>query len=267
MQFEYETHSKIEGVLPFVCALLSIRAGKTPQNVYVNWHENIEIIYCVDGEGEVLCGTDFLPIKKGSIVVVNSNLFHDIITRTKVDFYYLIVDNSFCRANGFDTTRIRFEELIDSEALQNAFNEVIEAYEADSVFKVAEVRYAVAGLMLELCKNHLSNTDSSSNDDGAKRIMYIIEYLKLHFTEKLTLEDIARQNGISRSYLVHEFKRYTKKTVVSYINILRCINARSLIQNGVSISEAAQASGFDNLSYFTRTYKKYMLVCPSEEKN
>ena len=84
---------------------------------------------------------------------------------------------------------------------------------------------------------------------------------------KTKIQKIAQENNISKSYLVHEFKRYTGKTVVEYINDLRCLNAQSLIKNGISVSTAGLSSGFDNLSYFSRTYKKYMSSLPSKEKH
>ncbi|EOU2011906.1 helix-turn-helix domain-containing protein, partial [Clostridium perfringens] len=57
------------------------------------------------------------------------------------------------------------------------------------------------------------------------------------------------------------------QTILDYINHIRCINARNLIlYNGYTISESAYKSGFNNLSYFSKTYKKYMGLLPSEEK-
>ena len=55
-------------------------------------------------------------------------------------------------------------------------------------------------------------------------------------------------------------------TVIEYVNILRCKEAKRLISEGQSVSEAAIASGFNNLSYFTRTYKKYVGELPSSNK-
>ncbi len=266
MKITYETHTLKDELLPFVFTLLPIRAKGAPKNILLNWHENIEIIYCIGGEGEVLCGTKFIQIKKGDIVVVNSNLFHDIITNSSADCYYLIVENDFCRANGIDTTKITFNELINSEKIRSAYQKIIDAYSSFDTFRVADIRHSVLELILNLCRDHAVRFEDSVNDDRTKRIMEIVEYIKLHFTEKLTLEDIAMHNGISRSYLVHEFKKYTKQTVVNYINTLRCINARSLIRNGMDISSAAFSSGFESVSYFTKTYKKYMSVCPSNEK-
>ena len=61
-----------------------------------------------------------------------------------------------------------------------------------------------------------------------------------------------------------DFKKYTGNTVFEYINISRCKTAATLIASGMSVSAAANECGFENLSYFSRTYKKYMGKLPSD---
>ena len=53
---------------------------------------------------------------------------------------------------------------------------------------------------------------------------------------------------------------------MDYVNFARCSQARRLLITGrYNVTEAAQRSGFENLSYFTRTYKRYMGALPSRE--
>jgi AraC-like DNA-binding protein len=55
--------------------------------------------------------------------------------------------------------------------------------------------------------------------------------------------------------------------MVRYINILRCEHARKMLQNGnYRVEEVAYLCGFDNMSYFSKTYKKYMGCLPSFSK-
>ncbi len=258
----YEVHS-LSGELPFHFYHLPI----TKNYVFVNWHSNLELFYCADGEGEVLCGSEPVKIKKGEIVIINANILHDIISNTYLDCYCLIIDNEFCRTNGIDPENIRFKEHITSPEAEDYFLRVRDAFESPEETRVPEMRYAVLGLMLYLFKHHREAIGQFINDsENARHIKEIITYIKLHFTEKLTLEGIAKEMGVCKSHLVHQFKRYSGQTVTQYINTLRCVNARSLIRNGVSITTAAFSSGFDNLSYFSRSYKKYMSVLPSEDK-
>lgn len=267
-RIDYETHEFKNKQLPFTLQRVHMHTNNQAKNIYINWHSNIEIYYCIDGEGQILSGAKLINVKKGNIVVINSNLFHDIITHSSIECYFLIIDNEFCRSHGINPEEILFEDFIDDETTKAAFLAINDAYKSNEDLQIPEVHYAVLGLMLNLYKYHTKSIHAViSVDNNAERIKDIITYIKLHFTEKLSLDKIAQENNISKSYLVHEFKRYTGKTVVEYINDLRCLNAQSLIKNGISVSTAGLSSGFDNLSYFSRTYKKYMSSLPSKEKH
>lgn len=264
---EYELHHDIGGEIPILLKEMRIISSGKPQNIIVNWHTNIEVLYCTGGEGEVLYGTKRIHISKGDIVIVNSEVFHDQITTSTLEFFTLIIDNNFCHQNGFHPEKMLFEEHVTSQRTEMLFKRIIEANRIYGAFRVTKIRYAVLGFMIHLMNEYAISTENTTDNVNTKRIKDVTNYIKMHFTEKLTLEDIANQTNISKYYLVHEFKRLTGKTVIEYLNMLRCINARSMIRNDFNISTAALSSGFENLSYFTRTYKKYIGVLPSEDKN
>ena len=82
----------------------------------------------------------------------------------------------------------------------------------------------------------------------------------------LSLDTLASLCGVTKFHLMRQFKQYTGQTIFSYLNHLRCQNAELLIAEGNSITEAAYASGFESLSYFSRTYKKHMGTAPSKKE-
>lgn len=265
---DFETHIVEEQKQPFIRYLLSMRPGNPPKLLNANWHSNIEILYCVNGSGEVLYNTQPVEMHEGDIIVINSNIFHDILRNSTCDFYVFIIDDAFCYENAIDPEKIVFEECIrDPIATESieAINAIFD--DTDNILKIPELRHAILGFLIYLCKHHVkSETFATANSSKIEKIKTIITYLKSHFTEKLTLDQIAEDNHVSKSYLVHEFKRYTGQTILEYIHTLRCINAQSLIRNGMNVSTAAISSGFENLSYFARIYKKIMTTLPSQEK-
>ena len=90
----------------------------------------------------------------------------------------------------------------------------------------------------------------------------IIPCVMGHFiwSEKLS---IAAMCGITKYHLAREFKRITGQTVLTYLNALRCKKAQLLLSEGKTVTEAAFESGFESLSYFSRTYKRIMGAPPS----
>lgn len=74
--------------------------------------------------------------------------------------------------------------------------------------------------------------------------------------------------GISDEYLRTLFRGYTGQTPLEYINTLRLSYVRDLLAAGqTSVTEAALESGFENVNYFSRIFKKRYSVSPSRMKD
>ena len=87
----------------------------------------------------------------------------------------------------------------------------------------------------------------------------------LSIKEKIKIEEILEESGFSRAYFSREFKKITGNSIVDYINFVRCSRTEELISTGdYIISEAAEMCGFSSMSYFSKTYKKFMGRLPSE---
>lgn len=95
-------------------------------------------------------------------------------------------------------------------------------------------------------------------------IDHILSFLHAHFNDSsLSVEDIARANGLSESGLQHKFKNITGDTVVHYLTHLRIQYAKTLLEKGETVLNAAINSGFTSSEYFSVVFKKYNLVSPS----
>ena len=115
--------------------------------------------------------------------------------------------------------------------------------------------------MSALCRDFTVQKQEDSSNEHVKTALI---YLRQHLQEPLSLDKLAEAVGISKFHLSHLFKLYTGKTVIQTMNLLRCTEAQRMIEDGISVSAAAFSSGFENLSYFTRTFKKYMGTLPSK---
>lgn len=98
-----------------------------------------------------------------------------------------------------------------------------------------------------------------------EKVLLILEYINSHLTDSLSIDTIASHFFISRYHLMHLFKNATGYTVGNYINIKRLLYARSLIQNGVPVTQACYLSGFQNYSTFSRAYKKQFHVSAGKD--
>ena len=95
-------------------------------------------------------------------------------------------------------------------------------------------------------ETHYSNT----------KILAVIAYINSNLTTDITIDFLASHFYISKYHLMHTFKEETGYTIGSYLATKRLLYARSLIENGMSVTEACYQSGYRNYSTFYRAYKK-----------
>lgn len=260
--FLYEDHNIIGKDFPFIFH----KDYACSNNSAPNWHANIEILCCTQGNGIVKCGNTTHPFTVRDIVVINSDMFHVIYSNTGVLYYCLIVDMDFFHANNLDVEKLYFQEKIEDAAMYSEFLTVADAFQAQGEpYHNAVVKHAVLGFLISLCQKYASIRSEQEQDLQSKeRMKKVINYIRKNITSDLTLDEIAASVGISKYYLTREFKKYTDHTIFEEINIFRCLEAKWLIREGMSVSAAAHTCGFENMSYFSRTYKKYMGQLPSE---
>jgi two-component system response regulator YesN len=95
----------------------------------------------------------------------------------------------------------------------------------------------------------------------------IMQYLHSNFSEKITLDDIARLTFFSPNYCENVFKRETGRSVIDYLLQIRIEEAKRLLaEDSLALSTVAEAVGFDDYNYFSRVFKKRTGYTPSEYK-
>ena len=261
--YTYEMHVMSNSLLPFIFHK-DMTAG---QDGLFNWHENIEILCCVSGSGYVKCNSDTFAAAQGDIVVINSNCPHSTGSCGTFVYCCLIVDNEFCEANGIPVQELHFQEHIRDSALFADFGAVAAAFapEEPSPWDAARIRHAVLGLLIRLCSGYARPAGAAPGKSvSLERVKKAMTYIRSNLAKSMTLDEIADFVGISKYRFSREFKELTGETVIDSINILRCKEAKQRIEAGMSVSAAAMSCGFENLSYFTRTFRKHFGQVPSK---
>ena len=262
----YEKHIMSDSRLPFIFHSYNHHKRGITAGVG-NWHENIEILCFTKGSATVTSNELRIEVSKGDIAVINTNCLHDIFAHEDTHFYCLIVDRSFCLANHFDTDLITFLPKIKDEEIYSLILSIAKEYsEKDSPYAIQSIRADALKALSLLCRRYSERIARPQTDTHLlSSIKLAIGFITSECTRPLTLDMIAERAGLSKYYLAREFRRITGYTIVCYINVARCENAKRLLSEGNSTVEGvAHACGFSNFSYFTRTFKKTVGMLPSE---
>ena len=96
----------------------------------------------------------------------------------------------------------------------------------------------------------------------------LLEYIRLHCCEPLTLPDIARALGYSEDYLSHLLHEQVSCSFRQYVHLLRMQRAKKELLSGFrSIREIAEECGYTNAKFFSTSFLKYEGVTPSAFRN
>ncbi len=105
----------------------------------------------------------------------------------------------------------------------------------------------------------------TQNEVHSELLQQILAYMNAHVTEPITVEEICHEFFISRSSLQMLFKIYLHISPKSYLLNSKLEKSKELIrENQHTISEIAYLLGFSSIHYFSRLFKKYFDMSPSE---
>lgn len=243
---------------------------RTPYNLTKeqNWHENLEIQLFTSGEGKVLVDGKTYSIKKGDIVVINSNALHYTFTDNFITYSCLIISTKWCKQMNIDYDTINFNTLVQNEKAADYINSLSTLQSSpDTSLQSAKTNKILLEILIELIENH-TNERAIFKTTGThfEIVKNTITYIQKNFNQKITLDEISKSVHYDKYALCREFKKYTGDTIVSHLNKYRSLQAIDCLQQGHTVSETASLCGFENLSFFTKTFKKYTGKAPSEYK-
>lgn len=248
-----------------------ISPGRSPsKHASLHWHDDTEIIYAVDGMTRVFVEGKIYTLSPGELVLVGSKKIHRTLDAgTGGTHYAIIIPNTLCKSIGFESAAYDIEKPITDERAAELFKTVVKEMAERKPYYQDAVRIAMASLFLYIMRNFEKGSSSSPEKSGKgmhKVVKETIEHIKQNIDKPISVDDLAQMFGLSKFYYCRKFKKMTGYTIVNYINLQKCMKARNLILSSeYKVKEIAHMTGFENMSYFSRTYKKYMGCLPSEE--
>lgn len=113
--------------------------------------------------------------------------------------------------------------------------------------------------------NFIELVYSSQDARRATRVKPATDFIRANFDRPISLSDIAEASHLSSSRLSHIFKEQTGMTIVDYLNMVRIEQAKKLLlTTDKSCTEICFRAGFNNQSYFTRTFRKRVGMTPRD---
>lgn len=140
----------------------------------------------------------------------------------------------------------------NSNSLQNIFN---------SIFSFEELKSYILQFLLNIT-NNMKGNNVYDIDDVIEKIKI---YIQRNYSNNLSLEFIASLFYMNRSYISYLFKEKTGEKFIDYVTKIRIEKAKQLLENSdKKMYQVAKISGYDNVKYFFRIFKKEVGLSPEQ---
>lgn len=239
---------------------------------YFHWHDKCEVCKILSRSCDFLIDGKIVRAKKGDIVFINENAFHQFIyNEPKTDMMLMqFTTKAVMGENPAFTpvkTHISHEETEAVPGLEETvdflWNLMIKERDYSNVHGENPFLKSVAQAFYNLLVRHFPDKEVGVKKDKIK-FHEVISYIKNHYTDELTVIELASRMYMSRTGLSTLFSKYAGIGINEYINNLRVSNVNNLLFQGKTITDAAMESGFKSVRTFNHVYRKHMGITPTE---
>lgn len=277
---EKKTHGEDE--FPYITYLCTIPLDFT--SVPTHWHNEYEIIYVKKGQGVISLDLEYHDVKAGDIILIVPGQLHSIEQKADKTMEYenlifgadIIANkhNDYCYTNFFSslTKRTLQYPTIFNQSTCKYYHDIARCIDnADEICKTFPHGYQLAiksylfQMFFVIFTNLPKDKPPTKKKKSLDKMKLIVKYVGNNYADNITIEDMANLCDFSQSHFMKFFKNNMEVSFIEYLNNYRLTMAsRLLISSNSSIIAISMESGFDNLSYFNRLFKKKYDMTPSE---
>ena len=250
-----------------------------------HYHPEIELIYFIEGKTNAVIGDGFQHFEEGDLVILGANFPH-VLQENKA----FAKVNPECRPFGLilqftedflGADFMKKPELqqvntllnkskrgihFKKEAVEKVKDPLLNMHQLNEPRKLLSMLDILETLAETAAYDYMTNKnygyDHTQDED---RMRNIHQYIYEHFTEKITVKDIAGVANMTETSFCRYFKTRTLKNFTRFVNEIRISYACKLLSNtNYTVTAVCFESGFNELSYFTRQFKKIMKLSPQQ---
>ena len=279
----------VHGTKEYPYEQYNIRNRYRTFQIPVHWHDEMEIIAIERGQLEIKIGEDNFIGRAGDIFFVNPRELH-LMGPSEIDgLYYTLLFPiefiSFQTRDALETellSPIRSNKLLFPHQLQGEIKEMVYPF-LQEIINSNMQKHDIGAKEISLSRHHLRTRilllemleclyengallkSETNGDTNMQKEM--LAYIDAHCMEKITLSMLAEEFHLSEKYVSRYFVEHFKISFSNYVIHHRLTYARALLETtDEQVTEIAMQSGFSNVSYFIRAFKKMYGISPLKYK-
>ena len=250
-------------------------------DISISYQSTYTIKYVIDGVKHYNYNNQNIEVSKSQYLILNNDSL--ITTEAKKGtkglslFLSSKLINEISHFYSRSNSSIKFLEIIQrnsNQKVNNLLSQIVYLYENNQIGlkqQIDDLFIAISELIVQeqlSIDNNFMNLKVVKHDTKRELYKSIIEtkeYLNDNFRDRISLEIISRDVGISKYYLHRLFREINGNTPLEYLKNIRLEKAKNKLQYSKdSIFEIASKCGFDNTAYFSNVFKKHVGLSPTQ---
>ena len=246
-----------------------------------HWHVEFELIRVLTGTLNLSLDEKSFPVLPGDVVFIHGGVLHSGIPLEGCSYQCIVFDiQPFLKMSSVISglmTKIAHQEVLvyhhftkEQSGIEDTINDIFEAFwkkpEGYELTVIGQF-YHFFGLIFG---HHYYLDSPRTTRRDFKRIdqlKQVVEFIEKNYTRQISLKELSASVSMSPKYFCRFFSEMTHQTPMDYLNRQRIEQAcYQLTATDDSVTEIAYNTGFNDLSYFIRMFKKYKGIAPGRYK-
>lgn len=275
MNYSALHEDKKRGTFDFPIELYYVDSAYPRYQMPLHWHLEYELILVLSGKFYLTLDGKQYVLEAGDSAWISDGAVHGgkpescIYECVVFDLAALLRDTPLC-------TKSAKKFLTHSASYTGKLKKGSEnALLSDKIFETMEkeqegYEWITVGLLWQLMGNMLKVQSESTppypqSRQQITKLKAVLSYIRDNYASQITLEELSAIAQMSPKYFCRAFSAMTGKTPVAYLNFYRIECAcEQLRLTGHTITEIAMACGFNDMSYFSKQFKRYKKATPSQ---
>lgn len=278
MQYINYRETRQRGTVDFPLEFHHVTSSHPQYIMSFHWHVEFEIIRILSGTFSLTLDEYEVSVSSGSVIFVPAGALHSGIPDDCI--YECIVFDMNMLMNKNDSCCRHIRQIIDHEinlqiVYPDSYNDIhqitwtlfdaMASKEEGYQMIVLGTLYYLFGTIFSKGWYSTAPTQTPRSHKRVVQLKQALEFIESSYASQVTLEEISQSVNMSPKYFCRFFQEMTHRTPIDYLNYYRIERAcYQLLTTDQSITDVAYSSGFNDLSYFIKTFKKYKGTTPKK---
>ena len=283
---------KDHGTASFPCGLYEIFEVTDWEGVKHHWHDEVEILYFMKGDFELDVNMETYHIQKECFYFINAGDLHSIHPKSACLESAVLFHPRILSFDNYDIAQSRIlQPLLKKKlfyplclspndpafsAVKKEYLDIVNVFYQSGSYLSKEgqtvtedlpsqlfIRAGLLKILGILAGEGLLTTQEKTDDYRVEIIKNSLAYIHEHYQEKFSLAALADHVSMSRNECCRYFKQMMNMTITEYLLEYRLSKAAALLEtSGLSITEIAEQTGFCDVSYFIKMFRRKTGITP-----